>query len=212
MDTDPTRQRLDQLLREAHIQKMRQQTVAAEDLCKKALELVPDDAMALEMLGDMLVERGKYEDALDAFRRAAATTIRPEVIETKVARTVLRQAEEDRERLEAQLFLSGAGAPTKERQNRSTAVLLSLICPGGGQLFKGQMVKGAILLAVTALSAFGWPDCLKLLFTVFGGSRGGEDPNGFLVVLGLVGLAVYIYSLMDAPTSTGRFSRSRGRE
>ena len=105
--------RVERLLRDAHIQRMRQQFAAAETLCRQALEVSPDDLMGLEMLGDLLLEKGSLDGALETYRKAHALDPGKASLEEKVGRVVLMKAEEERERLEAQLLLT---CPRKKGQ------------------------------------------------------------------------------------------------
>src|SRR5687767_14097540 len=100
----PDAARVERLLRDAQIQGMRQQYGAAETLCRQALEIAPDDLMGLEMLGDLLVEKGSTDTALETFRKALELEPGKASLEEKIARAVLQKAEDERERLEAQLM------------------------------------------------------------------------------------------------------------
>jgi hypothetical protein len=57
MDATPTSntsERVERLLRDAHLLRMRQQWGQAETLCRQALELSPDDVLGRELLADLL--------------------------------------------------------------------------------------------------------------------------------------------------------------
>src|SRR5690349_15097820 len=95
--------RAEQLLREAHIFRMRRQTDAAERLCRQALEICPDDVMGHELLGDLLLERGRLNEALETYQQAFEKHPERTSLEDKIARTVLRKFALDRERDDAEL-------------------------------------------------------------------------------------------------------------
>jgi tetratricopeptide (TPR) repeat protein len=124
--TPETRARVEQLLRDAHIQRVRGQGAAAEALCKQALQLDPDDVMGLEMLGDFLAERGDLDDSLANYRRAFEIQQKPG-LEEKIARLVVIQAEQEHEQIVAQLGLQSMGAGGAHGKRRQTVIWL-LVC------------------------------------------------------------------------------------
>ncbi len=197
--------RVEQLLRQAHIQRLRGQWVPAETLCRKALELAPDDVMGVEMLGDLLVEKGSYRDAAALYRKAFAAAPERASLEEKIARTALMIGEEEQERIAAQMLLNSPSRKSERKRNATIATLFSLLCPGVGQLFLGQRVKGGILLAIGLISlVFGSGELVKLLVAFSGGLPRGESINQFLAALGILGVLVWLYSLLDASAQAGR--------
>jgi tetratricopeptide (TPR) repeat protein len=198
---------VERLLRDAHIQRMRGEWSAAETLCRKALEVAPDDLMGVEMLGDILHERGKTEDALDLYRRAFAAQPEKGSLEEKIARMVLELAEEQRERDAAHLLLTTPANKQARKRNATLMILLSLCCPGLGQLFAGDNVKGGILLGVglvTLLAGGGDLFAFLMQFVVL-----HDSPiDGFRAAIGMVGLVIYLYSLIDACTRASRVEKS----
>jgi tetratricopeptide (TPR) repeat protein len=204
------RGRVEQLLRDAHINRMRGQWSSAETLCRQALALVPEDVMGLEMLGDLMAEKGELEDALVAHRKALALQPEKPSLEEKIARIVLLKEEDEREREAVQLMLNSPRGKNARKRNVTLAILLSVLCAGAGQLFNRQYVKGAILLTVWVLSMFGWGEALKLLLGLSGPLPRGETVNDTLAVMGLIGFAVYVYSLLDASSQAGKRSGTAG--
>lgn len=217
LPNQPDQNRVEQLLRDAHLRRMRQQWSEAEALCRQALLLSPEDPMGLEMLGDLMAERSKIDEALDLYRQAFERQPGKIILEEKIARMVLRKAEAERERAEA-LLLVNSPRRTEGKRNVTIALLLSVVCPGAGQIFNGQYVKGGILLAAFLLSIFGWKDMLLMLLVLSGLDPGGRSTrghavgpsvqaNGALVLLGVVGVGVYIYSLLDASAQAGKIKK-----
>ena len=196
--SNPEKARIEQYLRDAHIMRMREQWGGAETLVRKALEVDPEEPMALEMLGDLLTGKGDLPGALERYRAALALQPTKVALEDQIARVVLQQGEEERERLAAQFLLDSPLKASEAKRNATMATVLSLFCPGLGQLFVyRQWVKGGIL-AVTGLVSlsFGMTELMKL-FVAMAGSRDAR-PNDLLAVLGLLGILVWIYSLLDA--------------
>lgn len=197
--------RVEELLRDAHILRMRGQWAAAEDKCRQALELDPDDLMGREMLGDLLAEKGSLDGALEAYRAAFEKQPEKAALEQKLARIVLLKGEEEHERLQAQLFLSAPKGKSSRQRSGAIAVLLSMVCPGAGQIFNGQHVKGGILLGAWLLTIFGWGEALKLVLGFAGVHRG--EANGPLAFLGLLSLLIWLYGLLDASSQAGKARR-----
>jgi tetratricopeptide (TPR) repeat protein len=199
--------RSEQLLRDAHIARVRGRFPEAESLCRRALDLTPDDVMGLEMLGDLLLEKGEWDDALARFRRALELQPEKASLEEKIARIALRKSEAERERAEAELLLASPTSKVAAKRNATVAILLSLVCPGAGQVFNRQPVKGAIIVAVWLPSLFGMMELFKLLLALMG-AGGRLEPHQGLAVLGLLGILIWIYAMIDA-SSGAQGGRSR---
>jgi tetratricopeptide (TPR) repeat protein len=196
--------RVERLLRDAHIQRLRRQWSAAETLCRQALELAPDDVMGLEMLGDLLLDKGSTDDALDSYRKAFERQPKAS-LEEKIARAVLVKGEEERARLEAQVLLNSPFSKAERKRNATLAVLCSVLCPGLGQMVLGQYQKGALLAGSGVLALFfGSTELAKFMFGLMGAPLRGEPVNGALAMLGMLGILVYIYSLLDASAQAGK--------
>jgi tetratricopeptide (TPR) repeat protein len=201
--------RVDQLLRDAHLQRMRRQWAAAEILCREALELSPDDPLGTEMLADLLVEKGSTEEALDLYRRALERQPGKAALEEKIARLALRKGQEEQERLAALAAMDQPGSQAERKRNALIGLLLSLVCPGAGQFFFGQRIKGAILFAVGALClALGLRDLVLFVLAMAGLlGRAQPRPNEVLAWIGIIGAAVWFYSLLDASARAGRIEK-----
>jgi TM2 domain-containing membrane protein YozV len=67
-------------------------------------------------------------------------------------------------------------APAMRRWSRGTAILLSLIVPGLGQAYKGQIINGLVWFVLTIIGyiAFIIPGMLLHLLCLIGASRGNE--------------------------------------
>ena len=196
----------EQLLRDAHIQRMRKQWATAETLCREALKLDPDDGMAREMLGDLLMEKGSVDEALETYRAALERQPGKAVLEEKVARAVLQQDAERRSRAEAELMLASPKLKGEKKRGVAVAVMLSVLCPGVGQMVLGDYVKGTAMLVVGLGGLFlGGLDLLKFLTGTM--DRNGGSP--MLALIGGVGLLTWLYSLIDAASQANQ-SKVRG--
>jgi tetratricopeptide (TPR) repeat protein len=196
--------RVEQLLRDAHLQRMRQQWVPAETLCRQALEMAPRDPMGQELLGDLLADKGSVDEALTVYRGALEIQPGKASLEEKIARCVLQKDEEERERIAAQLMLDSPAVGKERKRNAIMAILLSLLCPGAGQFFNRQYFKGGLLLITGLIGLFfGGTDMIRMLLGM-AGVRQSSSPDGLLVILGFTGLLAWIYSLLDASAQAGK--------
>lgn len=172
-------ERADGILRQAALHRRRGRLKEALAECEQAIALVPSDAAALELYGDVLQGLGRVDDALAAYRRAGEADPRRASAERKYAELLLLQ---DRG---VKAFVAA------EPRNPYVAVLLSALCPGAGQFYNGQPAK-ALVLALTALAL-----AVALLWTPlgFGGTTGISGSAAFLMACFGV---VYVFSLVDA--------------
>jgi tetratricopeptide (TPR) repeat protein len=171
----------ERLLRDAHLARRRGRFQAAFDACFAAIERVPRDAVALEMLGDILQSLGRVDDAIAAYHRAGEADPDRRSAERKYAQLVLMQ---DR--------TATAVVQRPEPKNPYLAVLLSALCPGAGQYYNGETVK-ALIFACTALALL-----VALLWTPLGfaGTEPGISPTSAMLMAGL-GI-LYVVGLADA--------------
>lgn len=205
--SEPINEAVDQLLREAHILRMRKQFAEAETRCRQALEVAPDDVTALDMLAEFAYEKGDLAAARDLCQRILEIQPDRGVTETRLARITLDLAEQENDRLLAHTLLAGGGESSSARKRRVTiALMASLLFAGAGQLYNGEVVKGGIL-AVTYLVGivFGGTELLRLMFNLAGVRAAPPEP--WRVLLGFVGLVAWIYSVLDAPARAQKMER-----
>lgn len=209
--------RVEQLLRDAHIQRVRQQWAAAETLCRQALELAPKDVMGLEMLGDLLYEKGSLDEALERYRAALEEQPGKPSLEEKIGRCVLEKDREERDRVAAELLLTSPAAQRERKRGATITLLLSLLWPGLGQLLTGETLKGGLMAGGWLVSIPGLLELIRLMGSMaapperVGGARVVQhETNQFLAVLGFVGIAVYLYSLLDAAAQAGKPKKGGG--
>src|SRR5262245_58944892 len=181
-------ERAEQLLREAHLLQMRGQFGAAEDRCRAALEVVPEDTAAREMLADLLVEKGSLEEARDLYASVLEAEPGKPSAETSLARVTLELGQREQERAIAEAIFTGQGLSKRERKrNLSLSLILALV--GAGQLYNGEYVKGAIVATafLTGL-VFGGTELVRLLVSLMGARPGGGPIEEWRAGLGFVGL------------------------
>ncbi len=207
--TEGCQEQAERLLREANVLRLRKQYAEAETRCREALELVPDDVVGLELLGELLYDKGSLREASDLYQKVLELQPGRASAETRLARVILEQGERDHERLRAQsLLTTGSSLSTRERKNRVLlSTLLSLVFAGAGQLYNGDYVKAGVLAVVYLV---GWAVGIPVLIQmglVFMGAKTPLPPDiGWRAAVGLVAVFAWIYGLLDAPARASRLA------
>jgi tetratricopeptide (TPR) repeat protein len=183
------------LLREASMLRRRERFRDAEAKCRESLALVPKDAAALELLGDLLQGVARTNEALAAYRRATEADPKRSSAERKYGDLLMRQQNWGGVDMEA--------VP----KNGFVAVLLSALLPGAGQLYNGDWGKGLFFLLATAV-------CVYLLawspWGFQGEHRGGGIGTGLLASC-VLSAVLYIAALVDANVTAKQGGRDRRR-
>jgi tetratricopeptide (TPR) repeat protein len=122
------------LLREASLLRRREKFGEAEVKCRAALEKIPNDAPALELLGDILAGVARIDEALAAYKRATEADPKRTSAEKKYANLFGLQQE------------WGGVDPEAVQANPWVPTLLSALCPGLGQFANGDWIKGIVIL------------------------------------------------------------------
>lgn len=211
----------DRLLTLANVQRMRGQSGEARRSIETALALsegLSNRALAPihELRGDFLLAENKWDEARTAYEQAHELDSERVSAEKKFAETTLRIAEAKAVAegstlgIESETFGDGAfGGGARGKRNPGLALIMSLVVPGFGQLFNGELVKGGICagvfvlaLAAIALSPDGQVLFAKIAAVFNPGSHAAErasDPLSplLIVLLALAGIA-WLYSVIDA--------------
>jgi TM2 domain-containing membrane protein YozV len=191
-------ERAEQLVRQARVEKMRNNRQAATDFLRQAAEVAPGSATVLEALGDDLAERRKMLEARDIYRKAVALAPKNVGLERKYGSAVLAVEMEGSLDDQMRRNLSDAPLLTSEDKIASlpVAIMLSAVIPGSGHLVLGQTGRGARILAawflfgIWLLSMFG---DLARLFAFAGGAP--EHPNLMVLVPLLAMSIIYVATL-----------------
>ncbi|MBM3494233.1 MAG: hypothetical protein FJX72_07925 [Armatimonadetes bacterium] len=181
------RDEAERLLRDAHLARRRGRFAEASERCLAAIAKTPSDAAALEMLGDIMQALGRVDDAVVAYHRAGEADPRRASAERKYAALVLMQ---DR--------ATAALTRQVEPRNPYMAVMLSAVCPGAGQYYNGETLKGLILAVVV----LGLLICLLWTPLGFAGTTVGLSPTSGMLLAG-IGIT-YVISLADARAGASR--------
>jgi tetratricopeptide (TPR) repeat protein len=209
---EETGDRVELALREAHVLRMRGQFAEAEARCREALEVEPENLGGIEMLADLLHDRGLLTEARDLYLRALEIQPGRASAETNLARVTLEVAERDQERAVAEALVLGGAISKGERKRRVTiSLLLSLLFAGAGQLYNGEYVKGGILAAAgMAGLVLGGTELVRLALGLMGARTPGPPISEWQALIGIAGLAAWLYGLIDAPARANRLSQEGG--
>lgn len=176
-------EQVERLLREAYLYLMRNELLRAEERCRQVLEIDPDNAEALELLGDVQERTGRVEEAIQSFRRARdlspVDSARYASAERKYAAALLKQQ-----------GVSAEDLPP-EPTSPLLAIAASMVLPGLAQILMNDRTKGIVLMGISILLL------LLLAFSPWG-VRNIEQGGGAFLFLASLAASVYIVSLIDA--------------
>jgi tetratricopeptide (TPR) repeat protein len=210
VETGQTQEKLDALLREANILRVRGQVVEAEERCRTALELMPQEPTALEMLGDLLRGRGKLDEAAEQYQLACAAAPDRPSPEKKYAEVTLELAERQRLRDAAHLLLQNPRVREQERRNVMMAVLLAAVFPGLGQFYNHEALKGALLAGATLICLLiGGDALLRFVFTLMAARSAGEV-SSLGAWFGLLAGIFWLYGIIDAAVTAQKRGAGAG--
>ncbi len=199
---------LGKLTAAANLQRMRGQWTEAEDLCRKALEIAPRDIAMREMLGDVLRELGKLDQALNEYKTAMQIAPGRASLENKHATLILEIGERERTRAIAQDMLENPKKYTKRKRSPVMALVCALVFPGLGQFFNGDITKGVVIASVFVLFliAFGMLQSYHPGMSTLNDLANTTNP--VVLILGILSGVAYLYGLIDAPLAAEKSSKA----
>ena len=170
------------------------QTAAAE-----LLKTQPKSTDAHELMGDVLLARGMRAEARSEYKMAMELEPANADAERKFAQATLLIGESERLR---NLVIGGdiESAQAMTRKDSRGAMMRSLLFPGIGQLYKGDVEKGAIMalvaLPLCGIALWGFVGFLSAMLP-----RIGEPMTAGQTLLALIGIlgyaGVWVWSLWD---------------
>ncbi|MDX1931819.1 MAG: zinc-ribbon domain-containing protein [Capsulimonadales bacterium] len=217
----------ERLVSQATALRIKGQITDARLLLQKALELAdgtPPSAQAplYEQTGDLLLIEELYDEAIAAYARARELDPKRVSAERKYAEAALQQAQATgklsineallRGDSVADLIASGELGGNRGKRNAGVAMLLSLIVPGFGQFYNGQIVKafvliGAFAISLLVLSLSPEKDNLfrdiAAIFAMQGG-RASFALSPLTSFFALVCVGSWLYAIVDAPFNAGK--------
>ncbi|MFQ6131405.1 MAG: tetratricopeptide repeat protein [Armatimonadota bacterium] len=218
------RDRIDRLTTAATVFRNRGDVESALTACQELLALDPENLDAREILADVLVENQKHDQAMAEYRRIFEADPSRTSVERKIAELALREGELRHQEQRRQQLLQD---PTKRDRTGGvrigTAWLCAVICPGLGQLYLREYVKGLIILGVSLvlialiiqhavlapLAAAVGTGQMTTFFEYLGQSGG----RAALVLFAcFVTLGLYFYGIIDAVRSVRRMQAAEEEE
>jgi tetratricopeptide (TPR) repeat protein len=207
-----------ELLGRATLARARGRHDEALELAREASSLGEKNWEAHELSGDIFLDLERPSDALASYRQARKLNPARGILEEKIGRAALGDRRQRRQAERSRALLEGTAEPAGPTRNPSYAALFSLIVPGLGQVYNGQVLKGAIMLVVFVfLFALASLSVLRQLTLAPPGGTGTAygsqmDPGSIFAALfsGLAGLwvlllaALWIYAVADAALRAAR--------
>jgi tetratricopeptide (TPR) repeat protein len=212
-----TQTRIRELLGRATLLRARGDRQEALKLAEEAISLDERGWESQELRGDVLLDLNRGEQAMQAYRRARELNPERTVIEEKIGRAAISRLAVQRTADLSQQLLDGA-RPAVPPRKPGFAALLSLLVPGLGQLYNGQVLKGfvTVIFFILVFALTGMAARAELATSPFS-SRGalygprldasallGDLFSGASLIWILLLLAIYIYSIADAGLTASR--------
>jgi tetratricopeptide (TPR) repeat protein len=217
----------ERLLTQANALRVKGQITDAREMLQKALlytQGVPprDIAPIHEQIGDLFEVEERLEEAAAAYATAHELDPKRVTAEKKFATLSLRIAEKKsgqsladamlRGDSIADLVATGALGGAGGKRNAGVAMLLSAFCPGFGQIYNRQLIKGLILLGIflfslLILSLSAERESLFRSIIALFALKPGKMPHSIsplVVLFAVIAFAAWLYSIVDAPFFAGK--------
>jgi len=192
---DPVSDEIQSRLRQARVMEQRGDAAGAEAVLAEILEKYPEHSEAVLLRATALESKGDIKEARDLLAGLIAAGKANVAAERKHAELVLKVA--GREHLISAAMTGDFASmmnPEGVKRNAGTAAFFSMLLPGFGQFYNGELVKG-IIFAVAAV--FCWIGLL--MFGI------GEKQVTAWFWPSMIGLAVvYLVAILDAAVAAGR--------
>lgn len=186
---------------------------------KEAFTANPGDEKAVDLLGDIYLEEGETEKALELFEKALTRYPNNTAFQEKAAICRLDLAEMEADKTTAPLLIETGDKGKIFDRSLHKAVSLSVFLPGAGQFYNEENEKGAAFAGSYLISTLSWfyplwtelsnlPLKQRLDFGLAISHMSGF--NALLFKVGMVvSSIVYIASLYDAGTVASKWNRER---
>lgn len=191
----------------------------AQQAIKDAFAVNPGDAAAIDLLGDIYLEEGETERALQLYERALQAHPGNANFEEKLAICKLDLAEIEADKLLKGVLLETGDQGKVFERSTAKAVTLSLILPGAGQFYNEENEKGVAFLVGYLLSSVGWfyplwnallalPKGQRLDYGTAISSLSGLSALSYRV-FALLSLVVMVVAIWDAANVTKIYNEAR---
>jgi tetratricopeptide (TPR) repeat protein len=217
---EPTKADIQNRVREAlgraTLARARNQREQALKLVQEAITLDDTNPEAHELKGDLLLDLKRGGEAMASFKRARELHPDRPVLEDKIARAALQRAARQQTIEMSQALLEGRAQAAGPKRSPGYAALLSLIAPGLGQFYNGEMLKGFVMIVCYIfLFALGVLAVLREIASApFMGQASYARPvdtgaimsalSGTALPVTILLVALWVYSITDAALRAGR--------
>lgn len=192
---------LDRLLAEAFQRIRLERYEEATAKIAEAKALAPDHPLVVEMEGDLAFARRRFREAEALYRRAHELDPGNAKIEEKFATAILKIHEPELLLHDIPDDVDLIWGKRRPRPPFSSA-LLSLLFPGVGQLYNGEVVKGWSLVAVGAALwttlIYAWCYAIVKHLPYDAGTIIGGMFHGWYAFFTILFLLAWLYSIGDA--------------
>jgi len=189
---------------------------------QQALALAPHDAGALELLGDLYLEEGETEKAMAVFEQGREHHPRHAAFEEKIAVCLLDLEEMRRDKDRQALLLQGQVPDQWLDRKPAQAMTLSVLMPGAGQFYNEENERGVVFAGLYLLAWVAGYIPINIGYRLMdqqpglhrhGLSAAFAQLNGFwqgwVWVMALLALAVYVLALLDSAQGAERANQLR---
>jgi len=191
--TPEQQEKLESLAREAAIARRRGDRDNLTKVMEQAKELAPDSPQVMEFIGDELMERKKYAEAADIYRKAHELAPDNKSLESKHADAAYAKAMGS--------LPMDLKSDFDNVANARVAAILSAICPGLGQIVSGEVGTGVAMLVGWVVSwgiTLAIPNGLKGLLSVVGIGRANVNFNPLVLLTLFVAAGIHLWAYADA--------------
>ncbi len=193
----------DRLIREAHLWSTRGDKAKAKALLEEAERAAPNSGAVLVALGDAARERRNLKEAIRLYGLAKDREPGNIAFERKHADAVFEQAR-------GMVFDPASASGVEAVASAKSAVLLSVMLPGVGQIVTGELGKGIFFL-ITVLG--GWSIVVfgigfKGLFAMLGMGP-TKDANGVVLIPLVIAILCHLAAILDASAKSKTLGKRR---
>ena len=186
---------------------------------KEAFAANPGDEKAVDVLGDIYLEEGETEKALELFEKALTRYPSNTSFQEKAAICRLDLAEMEADKVVAPLLVDTGDTGKIFERTPHKAVSLSVFLPGAGQFYNEENEKGALFVGSYLISTLCW---FYPFWTQLSSQSGkarldigmaisrlsGLDATLFKIGI-MVSTALFAYSLYDAGKTASKWNLER---
>lgn len=202
---------IDRLLSTANVHRMRGDYLAAEDACKEALSVDESRLDIRELIADLLYTRGQLEASRDEYAKIMELDPARVSTEAKYAKVALEIGEREYQKKLMLDMLENPGRYSAPRGGPIAATICSVLLPGVGQMYLGEIKKGVILagsylfaILMLAMDSFSTKNLLKSFGAMFNPTPEKYPIDGLTIFFAAAAAFVYVYAVIDAPIAAGK--------